>query len=756
MTDSNSLSDEPMHLSRWQQGARAFLRSIRTRVILPYVLLTLLVASVGTYVVTSLMQSSLEERLSNQVADAAGIASDTVALFENEMLEHLRALTYLEGAYEAMREGDVATLKGLFIPSISNARIPRVIVTDLSGRVVLDIVLPPNQAAPRPDGSLVGRSLSAVPLVQRVLSGVVDEYGDQHAGLVRIDGRLWLAIGGPFRVSQDPSAEGGQSSGVVIVAAPLTSLLDRVRETAVARRVIVYGADGKVIATSLGEPGAAEEDLSISTALVQRVIANPSETPQEERVVLGRPVRFAYFVFTVRYEVQGVMAVGIQSGFIAEKRAMNRNIMVAIFSTAVLSVIAIGYLVARGIIEPVTRLMQTARAVARGDLSHRTGLHSDDELGTLAKTFDEMTAKLEQRTAELERLLQEKREEASLRQAILSSIGEGVLMEDQNHEIVLMNPAAENLLALLSEQFRALKPVREVETASGTRRFEIGDRVITVETSPVIMPDGKQLGQVLVIRDITRETEVDRLKDEFISQISHELRTPLTSIKGYSDLLLRAVGSSAADQQRSFLETISRQADTLVEMIGDLLDFTQLEAGTLGLRFEPMSMEALVQQVAERWAEAFEDKNIRFSVHIEGPIPPMMGDEQRLRRALVSLVKNAHDFTLEGGEVTLTLTADENSVTVSVRDTGVGIAPEDQEHLFTRFYRVPLERTIDTRGVGVDLYVTKAIIEGHGGKIWVESELGKGSTFTFTLPLDAGTQEAKPKQPLTNLGDLLR
>jgi signal transduction histidine kinase len=235
------------------------------------------------------------------------------------------------------------------------------------------------------------------------------------------------------------------------------------------------------------------------------------------------------------------------------------------------------------------------------------------------------------------------------------------------------------------------------------------------------------------------------------------LRTPLTSIKGYSDLLLKAMGGPVGEQERTFLETINRHADTLEDMVADLLDFTQLEAGNLGLRFEPMSMETVVQAVAEKWAEQFDEKGIQLSVHIDGPIPQMLGDEGRLRRALDNLVENAYDYTLEGGQAAVKLRAANETVTVAVSDTGVGITPEDQAHLFSRFYRVGLERTVDVRGVGVNLYVTKAIVEGHGGEIWVESEPGEGSTFTFKLPLDAGTGDEKPaEQTITDLGDLLR
>jgi signal transduction histidine kinase len=354
-------------------------------------------------------------------------------------------------------------------------------------------------------------------------------------------------------------------------------------------------------------------------------------------------------------------------------------------------------------------------------------------------------------------LLQEQREESSRMQAILSSITDGVLMEDQSSRIALMNPAAQNLLAGLSEQFRARKPIREAESsAPDSRRFEIGDRVINVETSPVLMPDGKQLGKVLVLRDVTRETEVDRLKDEFIAQISHELRTPLTSIKGYSDLLLKAMGGTIEDHQRIFLETINRHADTLEDMIADLLDFTQLEAGTLGLRFEPMSMETVVRQVVDKWADSFRDKRIALSWHVNSLIPPMLGDEARLRRALASLVENAYNYTREGGSASISLCADEHGVTVVVRDTGIGIAHEDQAHLFTRFYRVTPDRTIGVRGVGVDLYVTKAVVDGHGGKIWVESEPGTGSTFTFTVPFEPIVPTSEYAEgSFTDLGTLL-
>lgn len=746
----NTPDDSKNRLKRSWFSAWVLLRSIRTRIILPYVILTILVAFAGTYIVTTLVQGSLEERLLSQLADAAGVANDEVALFETSLLSQLRELTFLQGAYEAMRDGDSQTVQQLLVPSISNSAIRRAIITDLNANVVLDIVLPPGSAEPKPDGSLGGRNILQVSLIQWALSGIGDQYGDRHAGLLQIDNELYLGIGGPFRLSSDPDDPDSELVGAVIVAEPLHTLLDRIKETAVVRRVTVYGPDGEVVATTLGEDEPRREELAITTAFFQAIVSDPSRTFQQERTVLGRRVRFAYFTFLIRHEAMGVMSIGIESGFVPETGAWGRFQLATIFSLATLAVIGIGYTVSRRIITPIMKILRTSRAVAQGDLTQRTGIQSNDELGALAVTFDDMTAKLDKRTSELERLLQEQREQASRVQAILESVAEGVLMEDQNNQIVTMNPAAQDLLEVLSEQFRASQPVREIEAASDVRRFEIGDRIISVDTSPVMMPDGTQLGKVLVLRDITRETEVDRLKDEFIAQISQELRTPLASIKGYSDLLLRVTGG---EQHRPFLETI----DTLEDMITNLLDFTQLEAGNLEFRFEPTSMETIVQEAIPALSERCEEKDIRFSVHIDGPIPQMLGDEARLRRALVNLVDNACNNTPEGGEAILSVHTDGHSITVSVQDTGEGITPEEQTRLFSRFHNIGLERTGDARGAGMDLYLAKAIVEAHRGSIWVESELGKGSILAFTIPLDAGVRDQEPPGGIfTDLGDLLR
>ena len=187
-------NDSPNRLKSLWNSAWTRLRSIQTRIVLPYVILTALLAFAGIYIVTTLVQGSLEDRLQNQLTDAAGVASDEVALFENKLLSQLRELTFLQGAYESMRDGETEALQDLLVPTISNSDIRRTVVTDLRGDVVLDIIKEPDSADPRAEGSLTGRNLSIVPLLQRVLSGA-EGGGKRHAGLIEIEGELYLAIG---------------------------------------------------------------------------------------------------------------------------------------------------------------------------------------------------------------------------------------------------------------------------------------------------------------------------------------------------------------------------------------------------------------------------------------------------------------------------------------------------------------------------------------------------------------------------------
>jgi len=401
----------------------------------------------------------------------------------------------------------------------------------------------------------------------------------------------------------------------------------------------------------------------------------------------------------------------------------------------------LGYLISQRITSPLGRLVRTSRAVAEGDLGQRTGIESADEIGILAGTFDEMTGRLADRTARLEETLGRMR-------AILSSMGDGVMMEDLDGRLITLNAAADGLLEEMAEGF-LLGPLRDlgvdeydqaVDTQSSpwlmdNRRFEVGQRVISAHSAIVRTEDETELGTVIVMRDVTAEVEAERLKDGFITHVSHELRTPLTAIKGYSDLMLTGVGGTLEEAQQEFLQTIGRNADDLIAMVNELLDFSEMEAsGRLGVVTRPMDVSTLVEEVADEWRSRMEEKSLGFEVKLAADLPLVDADNRRLRWAIIHLIRNALQYTPSEGNVALHLVERDGQVVLDVVDSGIGISEEDRDSLFSRFYRVTNMPEDEVRGLGVGLYLAQAIVEAHGGEIVVDSELGVGSTFSIILP----------------------
>jgi len=273
------------------------------------------------------------------------------------------------------------------------------------------------------------------------------------------------------------------------------------------------------------------------------------------------------------------------------------------------------------------------------------------------------------------------------------------------------------------------------------RRFELNNRTISTHAAPVITPDGHPLGTVIALRDITLEAEIDRQKDHFIEQVSHELRTPLTAVKGYSDLMLQTGSGEIPEKYMDFLAIINRHADSLVDMITELLDISQMEAGAMNLRLERIDLNELVDVALSEWRRRFADKELALEVNLaSGPVA-IMGDRRRLHWAIKQLVSNAYHYTEPGGRVAVSTSGDTVSVSVSVQDTGIGITPEDQKFLFTRFFRSTTRVHSNERGVGLGLYIVKAVAEAHRGTVEVHSLVGQGSTFRLLLPVEETDRE---------------
>ena len=256
---------------------------------------------------------------------------------------------------------------------------------------------------------------------------------------------------------------------------------------------------------------------------------------------------------------------------------------------------------------------------------------------------------------------------------------------------------------------------------------------VGITYAPLFDEQGRLRNIIANVRDITKFKEAERAKSTFISVISHELKTPVSLIKGYASTLRREDVEWDRETVLNGLQVIEEEADKLAQLIDNLLDVTRLQAGTLKLKFSSLQFDELARKVADKFRTQSAAHTIVTSFPPDFPV--IQGDEQRLEQVLSNLLSNAIKYSPDGGQITITGEVLDNAIQVSVSDEGIGLSPEQQELIFERFYRVDNALTRETQGAGLGLYIVRSIIEAHGGTIWVESEPGKGTTFTFTLPL---------------------
>ncbi len=261
---------------------------------------------------------------------------------------------------------------------------------------------------------------------------------------------------------------------------------------------------------------------------------------------------------------------------------------------------------------------------------------------------------------------------------------------------------------------------------------------------PVRDPDSGQLGRGLLLRDVTHEKELDRLKSQLLSTVSHELRTPLASIKGFATTLLRQDVAWDDGTRREFLAIIDQESDRLSELIGNLLDMARVEAGTLRVEPEPANLRPIVEEVVRTFS--LMTSQHQFQIEMPRRLPRIMADPRRVRQVLRNLLENAVKYSPAGGPIVVAVEVHPDAVQVGVADRGIGIQPEHLGRVFDRFYQVDNASTRNVGGSGLGLSICKAIVEAHRGRIWVESQVGIGSSFHFTLPLAHPTRSMEEEE----------
>ncbi len=360
-------------------------------------------------------------------------------------------------------------------------------------------------------------------------------------------------------------------------------------------------------------------------------------------------------------------------------------------------------------------------------------------------------------------------------QAVLQSIADGVIVNDTQDNVIAINAAAQQILgqdagAVLGQSVwrlfdifepngrgDALAALTQITSAPLSwvgevveTTLQVRDRVVSARMTPVVSTERKPMGAVTALRDITREVEADRAKSEFVSTVSHELRTPLTSIKGYSDLIFAGAVGPINDHQKRFVDIIRNNADRLTALINDLLDISRIESGRIKLDVEPQQLDEIVQEVADSLRDSITDKGLVLELNVGQDLPQVMGDRTRLIQIITNLLTNASKFT-DRGWIRISLLRLDGALRLDVSDSGIGISTEDQSKIFERFYRADTPVMEGRGGTGLGLAITKELVELHGGRMWVTSEVDVGSTFTVVLPA-AATEMLPGKAEMLPIG----
>ena len=447
--------------------------------------------------------------------------------------------------------------------------------------------------------------------------------------------------------------------------------------------------------------------------------------------------------------------------------ALRRSAVVLIPFLAVVLSLVIGRSVAIGLTTPLVDLTRAALRIREGAAGDEMdpGADPEDEIGDLRRAFRTMSGAIARRESELNARNAALAAVGRRLESVLNSTDEGIAMLDRNGRFSVVNDRFGSLVQipseiLLSSHIRAIAPrliSRFRDTAAARRELRrivrspdttwsdslemAGDRkqVLRVFTAPVRAPapaGGTEglLGRIVVLRDITRESEVDRMKTEFVSTVSHELRTPLTAIHGYVDLILRGQTGAITPVQEEFLRMASENTERLTALINDILDISRIEQGGTPLRRVPVRYAPVVDRVVQLLGGQATERSIELTSQIDDPECIVEGDRDRIFQVLNNLVSNALKYTRPGGTVKVLVRSDAETVVTEVADTGIGIAPDDLPHVFDRFYRADNSTTRTSGGTGLGLAISKSLVERMGGSIHCDSKLGRGSTFTFALP----------------------
>ncbi len=418
-----------------------------------------------------------------------------------------------------------------------------------------------------------------------------------------------------------------------------------------------------------------------------------------------------------------------------------RELIIYSAIAAIILASIVSFFLSKTLSKPLVQMNKVANEMAAGNFDNKIKINSIDEVGLLGASLNNLSNQLKNKISELSH-------EKSKLEKVLASMSDGVITLDNNGRIMLVNNQAEKLFAAVDENMVMkgnyyenttlvkLKDLfEEVIKTKSVEQMDIGlnSKTVSARMAPLVdNTTDKVVGVVGVLLDVTKERELEQMRRDFIANVSHELRTPLSLLQGYSEAIIDGVAENVQDQDR-YAKVIFQETLRLKRMVNELFELSRLQTGNFTLSKTKINITNLLNTIQEKYKPAISKTGLRFETIIEKGLPYINGDYDRLHQVMINLIENALSHTVEGEILIKAYTGDTNRVHVEVTDTGCGIPKEDLELVWDRFHKADKSRHRGKSGTGLGLAIVKSIIEAHGGKVWVRSKEGKGSTFGFSI-----------------------
>ena len=502
-------------------------------------------------------------------------------------------------------------------------------------------------------------------------------------------------------------------------------------------RVTIIALNGTVLGDSEEDPATMENHAN-RPEIVDALATGLGESTRYS-TTLGQKMMYVAVPISHQDEILGVARVSLPLTVMESLvHQVTVSIIIAMLVVTLLVILA-AWIIARITTRPIRKLTAASHRITSGELGQKITIEAKDEVGKLAHAFNEMSAKMKE-------LVETISEDRTRLATILDNMADGVIMTDAEGNISLANRAAEKLLDIKEAKNKPLIEavrdhevdellklcLRTAQTQAAQYESSTSKRYLRAIAIPIA-----NSGTLLLFQDFTELRNLQTTRRELIGNISHEFRTPLAGIKA----MVETLGDGAIDDKkaaRDFLTKIDSEVARLTQLVAELTELSRIETGKAELKKEPVNLNQLVEEVIAQLSPQAERQKLSISQDFAADLPSVPADKDRVRQVIANLVHNAIKFTRPGGRIMITTRTLEGSVVVDIADTGIGIPKEDLARVFERFYKGDKARAGE--GTGMGLAIAKHVVEAHGGNIWVESEEGKGSIFSFSMPLQAGSK----------------